>query len=135
MSQKHFVPVSNDFYTSYLEGHGCKNFKKAVAKLGKVHKELRKLGMPAQKALKDCLFHCGGSEERWWQLAEQKWKHYCGDHSLCSETLNCKSHHIKDPQAQAAFIVSVAHYSLTESESLEGMGCEYKQIQVVFQYK
>lgn len=105
-----------------------------MIRLGKVHKELKKLGLASQRALKDCLFNCGGSEERWWQLAEQKWKHYCGDHSLCNSTLNCKSHHITDAAAQTAYIVSNHSSYLIVLESLERMGHKYQQIQVMLQY-
>lgn len=135
MSLKCCALVRNECVRIHVLGHGCKNFRKAVVRLGKVHGELKKLGISSQRALKDCLFNCGGSEENWWKLAEQKWKHYCGDHSLCNSNLHCKSHHIKDPEAQVAYIVSNYSSFLIILELMEGMGQKYQQIQDVLQYQ
>lgn len=97
--------ISNAVFKFYFIGHGAKNFKKKLEKLGKQYPEIKKLAERSSKTLANIIKNSGGSSGIFYNLLEKKLEHYCGNHSNCSRETKCNITGFMDTKAEKTFKV------------------------------
>ena len=94
------------FFILIILGHGAKNFKKQIQKLGKSFPELKKFANRSASGMKRIIKLSLGDESKFKLLVEQKIDHYCGKHKECAKPEQCqKFKHIVSLDAKKAFVV------------------------------
>jgi hypothetical protein len=97
---------ANFFFFFFSQDHGCKNFKKALVKLGKKHPEIKAISQKAGGALHSIIKKSNGNSHLFLEEVERRVEHFCGDHTKCKQ---CRKNFIPimDLNAQKAFKVQL----------------------------
>jgi len=100
--------LCNIIMNNNFQAHGCKNLKKQIIRLAKLHPELRLFATRASRAMRRIILQSMQNGERFKSLVQVKLDHYCGYHDNCTDKDTCKKFvHIGESNARRAFMVII----------------------------